>query len=207
MMSCSRKKKVRLWSTFCLTWTLATHWFGFAACLVHTSHIWFVTTYSTTKVCCKMAPLKMSFCIVSLTLSLLEWGSVQINDASTSLILFRPLVLLMQNVSSSLDSSAAVTQCFGGCKYLPHPSQYSTVTCLWMPSVMSTWVFRQFTHMFAGLGWMLIPHRQHNTCPMVCWGHCRGAGPGPADGSVPPPPAWLCSMMMPCRAVPSLSLV
>ena len=104
------------------------------------------------------------------------------------------------------SAHAAVTQCFGGCKYLPHPSQYSTVTCLWMPSVMSTWVFRQFTHMFAGLGWMLIPHRQHNTCPMVCWGHCRGAGPG-ADGSVPPPPAWLCSMMMPWRAVPSLSLV
>ncbi len=41
----------------------------------------------------------------------------------------RPLMRLMQNVSSSLLSSSARTQCFGGCRYRPHPLHHSMVTC------------------------------------------------------------------------------
>lgn len=37
-----------------------------------------------------------------------------------------------------------------------------TRTCFWMPSVMSTWVRMQLTHMLVGLGAMAVPHRQHS---------------------------------------------
>jgi hypothetical protein len=36
------------------------------------------------------------------------------------------------------------------------------VTCFWMPSVMSTWLRMQFTHMLVGLGAMATPHMQHS---------------------------------------------
>lgn len=40
--------------------------------------------------------------------------------------------------------------------------QHAGRTCFWMPSVMSTCVRMQFTHMLVGFGVMLVPHRQHN---------------------------------------------
>ena len=98
------------------------------------------TIYSTTNVCCKMAPFNTSFWIVSLIFSRLLWGSVHMNPASTSLTLPRPLTRLMQNVRSSLDSRSARIQCRGGCRYLAHWLQYPTVHCFWIPSVMSTCV-------------------------------------------------------------------
>ena len=40
----------------------------------------------------------------------------------------RPLIFLMQKVSSSLDSGSALTQCLGGCRYRPQSLHHSTVT-------------------------------------------------------------------------------
>lgn len=44
---------------------------------------------------------------------------------------------------------------------LSHCLQKCTVTCLGMPSEMSTWVRKQATHMLAGLGGIGTPHVQH----------------------------------------------
>ena len=41
-------------------------------------------------------------------------------------------------------------------------------TCFWTPSVMSTWLRMQLTHMLAGFGWMGRPHRQHNLRDRWC---------------------------------------
>ena len=41
----------------------------------------------------------------------------------------RPLMRLMQKVSSSLLSNSARTQCLGGCRYRPHPLHHRMVTC------------------------------------------------------------------------------
>lgn len=67
------------------TCTTAVQVFGFAAALEQSGHMCVSTTYSTTKVCCSMAPLKTSLWTVSFVFSLREWGSVQMNPASTSL--------------------------------------------------------------------------------------------------------------------------
>ena len=67
-----------------------------------------------------------------------------------------------QNVSSSLDSSSALTQFLGGFRYLLHSLHHSTVTCFCSPAVMSTWDRMQLTHMFEGLGKMDVPQRQHS---------------------------------------------
>ena len=56
-----------------------------AAALDQSGHMWVSTTYSTTKVCCKIAPLNTSLWTVNFVLSLRECGSVQIKPASTSL--------------------------------------------------------------------------------------------------------------------------
>lgn len=44
---------------------------------------------------------------------------------------------------------------------LSHCLQKCTVTCLGIPSEMSTWVRKQATHMLAGLGGIGTPHVQH----------------------------------------------
>lgn len=41
-------------------------------------------------------------------------------------------------------------------------------TCFWMPSVMSICERMQLTHMFEGLGAMLVPQRQHSLRMRVC---------------------------------------
>lgn len=68
----------------------------------------------------------------------------------------------MHSVSSSFDSRAALTQCLGGCRYRSHSLHQSSVTCFWMPSVMSTWDRMQLTHMLEGFDVIATPHRQHN---------------------------------------------
>mmetsp|Transcript_23258 Transcript_23258/g.59410 ORF Transcript_23258/g.59410 Transcript_23258/m.59410 type:complete len:261 (+) Transcript_23258:1426-2208(+) len=115
-MSCSRKKNVRLWNTCCRTCAHAIHELGLALARLQSGHMLRSTMKSTTNACCRMAPLNTSAWMVSLTLSLMEWGSVQMKPASTSLTLFRPLIFLMQKVSSSLLSSSARIQCLGGCR-------------------------------------------------------------------------------------------
>merc|ERR1711974_592354 len=100
--------------------------------------------------------------MVSLTLSRMLCGSVQINDASTSLVLVRPRTFLIHSDSSSLLSSSHCSQYLGGCRNRPQPLQRVTEHCLVMPSVMSTWVRRQFTHMLVGLDGIDAPQRQHS---------------------------------------------
>ena len=46
--------------------------------------------------------------------------------------------------------------------YLSHPLQKCSVACFGIPSVISTCVLTQATHIFAGFGSILIPHWQHN---------------------------------------------
>ena len=59
-----------------------------------------------------------SFCTVSLTLTLLEWGSVHTKPASTRWTLFRPFSFFRQIASSSRDSRAHDTHAEGGWRYL-----------------------------------------------------------------------------------------
>lgn len=44
--------------------------------------------------------------------------------------------------------------------YLSHPLQNDNVACFGIPSVMSTCVLTQGTHMFAGFGSIRVPHWQ-----------------------------------------------
>ena len=62
-----------------------------------------------------------SFCTVSLTLTLLEWGSVHTKPASTRWTLFRPFSLFRQMASSSRDSRVHETHAEGGWRYLGEP--------------------------------------------------------------------------------------
>jgi len=102
-MSCSRNKNVLLWSTFCLTCTCDYHKCGVYT-LLQSSHYKFCTMNSITNVYCTCMPLTTSFWIVSFTLSYLEWGSVQMKDASTSLTLLSPFMCLRQSWRSCGDS-------------------------------------------------------------------------------------------------------
>jgi hypothetical protein len=76
------------------------------------------------------------FCTVNLILMRRECGSVHTKLASTSFTLLMPLIFLRHSASSWRDSSSQCTH--GGRKYLPHPRHQNKVTCLVMPSVMST---------------------------------------------------------------------
>ena len=68
-------------------------------------------------------------------------------------------------------------------------------TCFWMPSVMSTWVRMQLTHMLVGLGAMVMPHRQHSlrgagTAGAMAGAEMSAANDAPQRGAcLPPPPA------------------
>ena len=99
-----------------------------------------------------------SFWMVSFTLTRLEWGSVQMNPASTRRTFERPLRRLRQSDSSSLDSRVQNTHCPGGCRYRSQNLQKCTVACLGIPSVMSTSFLMQSTHMLAALGGIAMPH-------------------------------------------------
>lgn len=46
--------------------------------------------------------------------------------------------------------------------YLSHPLQKCNVACFGIPSVMSTCVLKQATHIFDGFGSIGVPHWQHN---------------------------------------------
>lgn len=97
-----------------------------------------------------------------LTLIRLEWGSVQMNPASTSFTLFNALSLRKHSPNNSLDSSAHDIHSNGGCRYRSQLRQNCNVPCLGMSCVMSTWVRRHDTHMLAGFDDMVTPHWQHN---------------------------------------------
>ena len=182
-----------------LTCTAATHVFGFVFALSQSGHICVSTTNSTANDCCRIAPLNTSACTVSFTFNRLEWGSVHMKPASTSLTCLqetqsgykrpanffgeggggggglagtgpsdspntfcRPLIFFRQNVSSSLDSGSACSQCLGGCRYRPHSLHHRTVACFCSPSVISTCERRQFTHILELFGRIAVPQRQHN---------------------------------------------
>lgn len=102
-------------------------------------------------------------CLVqSLTLIRLEWGSVQMNPASTNFTLFRAFSLRKHRPNSSLDSSAHEIHSNGGCRYRSQLRQNCNVPCLGMSCVMSTCVRKHDTHILAGFGSMVTPHWQHN---------------------------------------------
>jgi len=105
----SRNKNVLLWSTLCLTWSWATQVWGVYVFL-QSSHCKLVTTNSTTKLYCKRVLFMTSFWTVSLTLILLEWGSVHTNPASMSFTLLSPFINLRQMERSSGDSSSTCLQ-------------------------------------------------------------------------------------------------
>ena len=161
-ITCSKKKKVFLWSTRCLIWAIATHMLS-AMTRWQSLHCWLLTTYSTTNTCCKIVPWNTSCCTVNLTcpnnqwrqvenniqatLRRLEWGSVQTKFASTSLTLVNPFVRLMQKVKSWGDSRAATSQALGGCNHLQELSEtfvpLLTPTChiFGRKKRVSVWVF------------------------------------------------------------------
>ena len=103
--------------------------------------------------------------MVSFTFSRLLCGSVQTNVASISFTLARFFSFFRQSAISSRDSRAQLTHCWGGLRYLSQFLQKWIVTCFGMPSVMSTWVRRQATHMLAGFGSIVVPHSQHKILP------------------------------------------
>ena len=61
-----------------------------------------------------------------------------------------------------MDSGSARSQCRGGCSHRPHSLHHSRETCFCTPSVMSTWLLMQLTHILVGLGATGTPHRQHS---------------------------------------------
>ncbi len=66
------------------TWAQAVQTLEFVLARVQSMHMCGSTTYSTTKVCCRMAPFITSACTVSFTLMRRECGSVHTKPASTS---------------------------------------------------------------------------------------------------------------------------
>lgn len=103
-----------------------------------------------------------SLLLFVVTLIRLEWGSVQINPASTSFTLFKAFSLRKHRPNSSLDSRAHDIHSNGGWRYLSQLRQNCNIPCLGMSCVMSTCVRRHVTHMLAGFESMAIPHWQHN---------------------------------------------
>lgn len=92
----------------------------------------------------------------------LEWGSVQINPASTSFTLFNAFSLRKHSPNNSFDSRAHDIHSNGGCRYRSQLRQNCNVPCLGMSCVMSTCIRRHDTHMLAGFGSITTPHWQHN---------------------------------------------
>ena len=82
----------------------------------HALHCWLRIIYSTTTVCCNIAPLITSFCTVSLIFNLNEWGSVHIHTASMSFTFDSPCILRRHIAINSFDSSCIV--CQGGANHL-----------------------------------------------------------------------------------------
>lgn len=107
---------MRLCGTFWRTCTTARHVLA-VKLFAQSGHWWYATTYSTSKVCCRMAPWNASCWIVIFTLIRLEWGSVQIKLASMILTFERPLNFRRHNANNSLDSGEAEIQCAGGCSH------------------------------------------------------------------------------------------
>lgn len=163
-ISCSRYSMVLLWCTLCLSWTYACHVWGVHIYL-QSSHCWFPILNSTTKVYCKIVPFSISFWISSLILILLEWGSVQINWASRSLIAFIPLSFLRHIARSSALSHSGATHLVWDCMYLLHSRQCSIRLSLEIVSVMSILFLRQAMHVLDGLGVVITPQRQH----LILW--------------------------------------
>ena len=72
-------------------------------------------------------------CTVSLILIRLEWGSVQMNEASTNLTFVRPFKRRKQMASNSLDSNSALIHCPGGYKNLSQFLQNEMFASLGIP--------------------------------------------------------------------------
>ena len=166
MMSCSRNRKVLLWSTLWRTCTWATHKWGVYVFL-QSPHCWFAITNSTTKLCWRSVPLRTSFCTVSFTLIRFEWGSVHTKPASTSLTRLSPFTCFRQIAKSSPDSRWAWVQ--GGLKYRLHSRQCCIINCLGMPSVISIWDLRQLMQVFDWLGTINIPQMQQRLSYLSEW--------------------------------------
>ena len=79
---------------------------------------WPLTTKSTINTCWRTAPPRTSAWMVSLTLILLEWGSVHTKPASIKRTRFSPFSLAKQSPKSSLDSREHLIHCSGGWRYL-----------------------------------------------------------------------------------------
>ena len=104
--------------------------------------------------------VRTSFWMVSFTLMRFECGSVQTKPASMRRTLVRPLSFLRHSESSWLDSSWHTSHWFGGCRYRSQNLHQCSVACFGMPSVMSTSVRMQSTHMLDGFGAIGTPHWQ-----------------------------------------------
>lgn len=175
-MSCSRNKNVRLWGTFCLTWTRAFQVF-FAANFVQSEHWPCCTRYSISKICSRIVAVRTSFWIVSETRNRFEWGSVQMKCASVSRTLFRPFNFLRQIARSSWDSGRAIVHDDGGERNRSQFLQYDTEAalhqyqgseteaenspCLGIPSVISTVFLKHATHRLAEFGTIGVPQSAH----------------------------------------------
>ena len=76
--------------------------------------------------------------MVNLTFILFEWGSVQMNPASMSRTLLRPLSFLRQMARSSRDSGSAICHVVGGDRKRSQFLQNEIEACFGIPSVIST---------------------------------------------------------------------
>jgi len=114
---------------------------------------------SVINVCYILVLLLSSFSMVSLTLILLEWGSVQTNPAFRILVLFKPLIFLRSKERSSLLSLSQATQ--GGLMYRWQNLQKLTIPYLVIPMVMSALAMVQASQMFPIEGKNCMPHMGH----------------------------------------------
>jgi hypothetical protein len=76
-----------------------------------------------------------------------ECGSVQMKLASTNRTFDSPRNLRKHSAINSLLSSAAETQCCGGCRYRSQPLQKCIDASRWIPSEISTFRRIQSSHM------------------------------------------------------------
>ena len=106
-------------------------------------HCFECCTNSTSNVCCKIVLSIASCCTVIFNLILLEWGSVQMNEASIMRVLLRPRSFRRHKASSSRDSRAATNHWAGGPNHLSQSLHWCSTPSLSMPSVMSTVSFKQ----------------------------------------------------------------
>jgi hypothetical protein len=134
-----------------------------------------------------------SFCTVSFTRNLLECGSVQTKPASTSLTSFNPFSFLRQMARSSLLSSSAINQAWGGDNHLEQFLQKDIALCFGMDSVMSTLFLRQFTQRFALLGAMGVPQSAQRM--YACWSSCPAGAVYAIPSMAFVRPSRLCSFL------------